>query len=183
MEVKLTSEELFKENSPVTYDTAVDDFLPYIGIAQKLYINKLLGKSLVEELQTQITAAQALPEPVPYPITEANQALLQMIAPPLAFYAVYQGLPFHWAKIINKGVTLLESENSKAVDRNDIAQLRRWLKDDAELLLKNLVTYLCDCASTYPLWSPGNYCTTNCESKTSGIPLDAGIYIPRKRRR
>ena len=182
MEVMLISEELFKENSPVTYDTVITDFVPYIGIAQKLYFNKLLGSALVEELQTQIAAAQVEPAPPTNPISVANRALLVQLAPALSFYAVYQGLPFHWASIVNKGLTLRESENSKAVALNDVAQLRRWIKDDAELLLKQLVDYLCDCQATYPLWSPGNYCTTNCNGKTnSAIPLDAGIFIPKRR--
>lgn len=184
MEVALISEELFKENSPITYDTVVTDFVPYIGIAQRLYLNKLLGPDLIEELQTQIKAASVETPPDPYPITVENQALLVQIAPALSFYAVYQGLPFHWAKIVNKGLTILESENSKGVSLNDVAQLRRWIKDDAEVLLKQLVDYLCDCGATYPLWKSGNYCGGECSgTKTRATPLDTGIYIPKKRRK
>jgi hypothetical protein len=183
MEVMLISEELFKENSPIKEDTVISKFVPYIGIAQRIYLKDLLGPALIEELQTQILEAQVEPTPDPYPITEANQALLVMIAPPLSFYAVYQGLPFHWASIQNKGLTLRESENSKAVDSKDLAQLRRWIKDDAEVLLKQLVDYLCDCGASYPLWSPGNYCATGCNgTKNSATPLDAGIFIPKRRR-
>ena len=179
----LISEELLKANSPITYDTLIEDFVPYINIAQKLYFNKLLGAALVEELQTQIAAAQVEPAPVINPITEANRALLVQLAPALSFYAVYQGLPFHWASIVNKGLTVRESENSKAVALSDVAQLRRWIKDDAELLLKQLVEYLCKCQATYPLWSPGNYCTTDCNgTKNSAIPSDTGIFIPKRRR-
>ena len=105
-----------------------------------------------------------------------------MIAPALSYYAVYQGLPFHWAAIVNKGVTIRESENSKGVDIKDIAQLRRWLKDDAEELLRQLVEYLCECAANYPLWQPGNYCGgCGCDGNKGGsVPFDAGIFIPRR---
>lgn len=184
MEIKLISEDLFKENSPVTADTGIEDFVPYIGIAQRMYINKVLGKPLVTELENQIKAAQENPNANPYPISDKNKALLLMIAPPLSFYAVYQGLPFQWAKIVNKGLTVKATqENSKGVSAKDLAQLRRWLKDDAEFLLGELITYLCECAKNYPLWKPGDYCGgCGCDGdKKTNTPFDAGIFIPKRR--
>lgn len=177
--MELISEKLFIENSPIKEDTAVSKFVPYIGIAQKMYLDNVLGEALVKELQTQIKAAQVEPTPDPYPITPENQALLKMIAPPLSFYAVYQGLPFHWAAILNKGVTIRESENSKGVDLKDIAQLRRWVRDDAEFLLRQLIEYLCSCAKKYPLWNAGSYCGGGCGDKNKSLPFDSGIYIPK----
>lgn len=178
--MELITEELFKEHSPIKTDTNIEDFVPYIDIAQRLYIDKILGKPLLSELEAQIKAAQADPTPDPYPITPENKALLKMLAPALAYYAVYQGLPFHWASIVNKGVTIRESENSKGVDIKDIAQLRRWLKDDAEELLRQLVAYLCECKTNYPLWQPGGYCGGGCNDTKQNIPFDAGIYIPKR---
>lgn len=181
--MELISEKLFKECSPVRTDTVIEDFVPYIWIAQTMYINKVLGKALLAELELQIKAAQDNPEAVPYPITPENQALLKMIAPPLSYYAVYQGLPLHWAGIVNKGVTIQESENSKGVNVKDIGQLRRWLKDDAEFLLNQLIEYLCECSKNYPLWNPGNYCGgCGCGEKETKGPFDTGIFIPKRRR-
>lgn len=181
--MELISEELFKECSPIKSDTVISDFVPYINIAQKMYINNLLGRGLLNELETQIKQATLTPEAVPYPISEHNQALLKMIAPPLSYYAVYQGLPLHWAAIQNKGVTIKESENSKGVDIKSIAQLRRWLKDDAEFLLKQLTDYLCDCSTNYPLWVPGNLCGgCGCDGVKTSRPFDTGIWIPKKRK-
>lgn len=182
MEIALISEELFKENSPIKEDTIISKFVPYINIAQRMYLDKVLGKPLVQELQDQIKAAQDDPDADPYPITPENQALLQIIAPSLSFYAVYQGIPFHWAAIMNKGITVRESENSKAVDIKDIAQLRRWIRDDAEELLRQLIDYLCECGGAYPLWRPGNYCGGGCDGKGRNRPFDAGIYIPKRRK-
>lgn len=179
--MELISEKIFKEFSPITTDTGIADFVPYINIAQMMYIEDLLGPALMTELQTQISAANAAPTAEPYPITPHNRALLRMIAPPLSFYAVYQGLPMQWAKIVNKGLTVKESENSKAVDIKDLAQLRRWIKDDAEYLLTRLVNYMCRCAKNYPLWVPGNYCGGNsCDDSSKNVTADFGIYIPRR---
>lgn len=181
--MELISEQLFKECSPIKSDTVITDFVPYINIAQKMYINKVLGQPLVTQLEAQIKQATLTPTAVPYPITPQNQALLKEIAPSLSHYAIYQGLPFHWAALVNKGVTIRESENSKGVDVKDIAQLRRWIKDDAEFLLNQLIEYLCKCAVNYPLWTPGNYCGgSSCDGKKNGRTLDAGIWIPKRRR-
>lgn len=180
MEIALISKDLFVENAPIKDDTIITKFVPYIILAQKMYLEKVLGRALTEELQEQIKAAEENPEADPYPITPENQALLQMIAPALSFYAVYQGLPFHWAAIVNKGVTVRESENSGAVGLKDIAQLRRWLRDDAEELLNQLITYLCECGSnTYPLWSSRGYCGGGCGCDgDTAKPFDYGIYLP-----
>ena len=54
MGVVLINEELFKENSPVKDDTIITKFVPYISIAQKIYIERILGKPLADELKEQI---------------------------------------------------------------------------------------------------------------------------------
>lgn len=186
MEIAIINEALFKDNSPIKEDTIITKFVPYIIIAQKMYLERILGRPLLEELQDQIKTAAETPDADPYPITPDNQALIIEIAPALSFYAVYQGIPFHWAAIVNKGITLRESENSKATDIKDIAQLRRWLKDDAEYLARNLVTYMCGCKSKYPLWKPGTGygCGCGCDGDngSKSVPLDAGIFIPKRRR-
>lgn len=183
MEIAIISEALFKQNSPVRENADIAKFIPYLIIAQKLYIEKLLGRALMDELQLQIKEASENPDADPYPISPENQALLIEIAPALSFYAVYQGLPFHWASIQNKGLVLRNSENSDAVGLNEVAQLRRWVKDDAETLLRQAQQYMCSCATNYPLWSPaeGYGCGGGCDGEK--FPIDAGIYIPKRKKR
>jgi len=181
METILINEELFRENSPIKDDTIITKFVPYISIAQKIYIERILGKPLADELKAQVKEASK-EGATGNEITPANQALILMLAPALSFYAVYQGIPFHWAAIVNKGITVRESENSKAVDINDIAQLRRWLRDDAEALSRDLVDYLCRCRDLYPSWRPERSCDCGGEGSTDS-PFDSGIYIPKRLRR
>lgn len=182
MEIALISEELFKEYSPVREANILDEWAPAILMAQKMYIKPVLGIPLYEQLQREIKLANVTPPPVVNPISPANRALLIEIAPALSYYGVYQGLPFHWASLVNKGVTVRESENSKGVDIKDIAQMRRWIKDDAQTLRGQLISYISSCG-LYPLWRPADDC--GCETKTGNArpTLDAGIYIPKKYRR
>lgn len=186
MEVLIISETLFKANSPVGRNVNLEDWTSYILIAQKLYLQKILGPALLIELQVQIAAFTT--EEV-NTITPENRALLEQIAPTLAFYTIYQGLPFQWAKIQNKGITAEESENSKSLDYTDVAKLQRKTLEDAEALAHILIEYLCGCADKYPLWSPakGYGCRDRgidcCDDGARyGKPNDTGIHIPKKRR-
>ena len=147
-----------------------------------MYIERILGRPMLEELQYQINEAAKTPDANPYPLSPENQALILEIAPALSFYAVYQGIPFHWAAIVNKGITVRESENSKGVGIQDIAQLRRWLKDDAEYWAKRLVEYLCGCKAKYPNWKPAAGYNCGCDGDAQPVPLDAGIFIPKRHR-
>lgn len=189
MEILIISEDLFKENSPVGTNVNLEDWAPYILIVQKMYLRKILGAPLLIELQAQIKAATEAGPTDPNPITPDNRALLIEIAPALAFYTIYQGLPFQWAKIQNKGITALESENSKALEYQDIAKLQRKTLEDAERLAHDLIAYLCGCASKYPTWAPapGYGCQdrglTCCDGSASryGKPYDSGVYFPNRR--
>lgn len=173
MELQLINEALFKENSPLQSNTNITEFVPYILLVQKMYIKPVLGASLYETLQKAIKGATEDPA---VPIAPELQALIIEIAPALSFYAVYQGLPFHWAKIQNKGITVLSSDNSKELNVNDLAQVRRWIRDDAQTHLTNLKAFLGGC-DLYPTYAPETLC---------GKPeqrLDTGFYIPRRRRK
>ncbi|GAB6010782.1 DUF6712 family protein [Viscerimonas tarda] len=161
--IAIINEELFRQHSPVTGNTDLTEFTPYISIAQELYIVPVLGEPLMDELKSQIASNT---------LSEANSRLIVKIAPALSFFAVYQGLPFHWATIVNKGITIRESENSKGVDINDVAQLRRWIKDDASVFISLLTNYLSAEQSAYPLWKPEN----NCSASTGRF--DSGFYFP-----
>ena len=170
-EIALISDELFYENSPVKEETTISKFIPYVLIAQKIHITRILGEPLTVELQEAIKADKLSPE---------QSALIRTIAPALSFWAVYQALPFHWAAIVNKGVTLRESENSKAVSTEDIAAMRRWLRDDAQTLTRNIVDYLTKCAASFPAWRPAEPCGCGEDGNegSNRSEYNAGIYIP-----
>ena len=161
---------MFKLHSPVTSNTDITEFVPYICIAQEIHIEPILGEPLMGELKEQIEDNT---------LTAENSSLLVKLAPALSFYAVYQALPFHWASIVNKGITIRESENSKGVDIKDIAQLRRWIKDDADVLVKQLIDFMCKYQANYLLWRPiDNCCDKIVNEGSTGKRFDSGFYFP-----
>lgn len=167
--ITLINEELFKLHSPITGNTDLTEFIPYLSIAQELYIAPLLGESMMSELRLQISQNS---------LTQINGDLILKIAPALSFFAIYQGLPFHWATIVNKGITIRESENSKGIDIKDVAQLRRWIRDDAEIFTGLLTDFLCLCKDSYPLWKPDKDYCSSCNQKSAHF--DSGFYFPKQ---
>jgi len=174
IQIPLISESLFKQHSPVTANTDITEFVPYICIAQELHIEPVLGEALMTELKEQISTNTLTPE---------NSDLIIRLAPALAFYAVYQALPFHWATIVNKGITIRESENSKGIDIKDLAQLRQWIKNDADMLKSQLTDFLCRCKSSYPLWRPqGGCCNQVINEGSAEKNFDSGFYFKKKKK-
>ncbi|MDR0823578.1 MAG: hypothetical protein LBN74_00665 [Prevotella sp.] len=168
--IPLITEKLFKQYSPVTSNTDITEFVPYICIAQELHIEPVLGEPLMTELKEQIDANNLTPE---------NSDLILKTAPALSFYAVYQALPFHWAAIVNKGITIRESENSKGIDIKDLAQLRQWIKNDAAILVSRLIEFMCRCRGDYPLWRPLRDDVINEGSTAKNF--DSGFYFKKKK--
>ena len=166
-QISIINEQLFKQHSPVTANTDISEFIPYIHIAQELHIRPLLGELLIDELTHQVETNS---------LTADNSLLIVKIAPVLSFYAVYQALPFHWATIVNKGITIRESENSKGIDIKDLAQLRQWIKNDAEILKSQLTDFLNQHQSVYPLWKSPNDCLHNKSHK-----FDSSFYFKQGR--
>ena len=155
MEIPIINETLFRANSPIKEDTIITKFIPYIVLAQKLYIRPILGDTLLTEIQLAIkTASESVP---PGELPANLAAIVTEVAPSLSLYAIYTGLPYHWAAIQNKGVTLFNSENSDAVSLADINALRSWIQKDAERFAVMLTEYLHKCGNV----TPGESCREN----------------------
>lgn len=55
--------------------------------------------------------------------------------PALVCYATYQALPFHWATLVNKGISI---PDAKDIDVKDIAAVRIYVKNKADALINEL---------------------------------------------
>ena len=103
---------LFISPSKLKKETAlggsVDDEIlqPYIRLAQEMHILPTLGQSLYDDLSAKVAAGT---------ITGNDEALMESyIAPALVQLAFSEALPFIRVRIVNNGVTVMDSEQSTA---------------------------------------------------------------------
>lgn len=141
----LINDELLKQFSPIPLDTLTEDFTSFILVSQELYIKPILGDALYNELIEEICDNN---------LSTENSELIIKIAPALSYLTIYSALPFLWAKIMNKGITILNSENSSSINIEDVSQLRDWLFDISNSYLTILKEWLDANKSIYPLYRP-----------------------------
>lgn len=178
METVLITEQLIKDNSPISNNVDITDITPYISITQKLYIEPILGIPLVDELKEQIKNNSLTPE---------NGDLILALAPCFSYYISYQSLPFLWAKILNKGITKGQSpENSDTVTMKEMGQLRSYLLSDAQTLRSQFINWLCNCRAHYTNWLPDDGCGCGCDDKENNgstkVKYNSGMSFYHKNR-
>jgi hypothetical protein len=172
----LINEELLKAYSPISEDTEISDIVPFVSVAQSLHILPILGNDLFQSLQVSIKENN---------LTKEQSALILEIAKPLSFWTVYECLPFHFMKIVDKGITEAHSENSVTPSYKDISALRQNVQNTAEGLDLGLIKFLCCNKDTYTSWSPSDSscCEELLEKNDEGSAsktFDSGIYFKDK---
>lgn len=171
-ETLLISEELLKLYSPLSKNISVDKVYPYLHLAQPYFLEPILGRALLEELQEQIEEDE---------LTDTNKALIIKIAPVLANYATYLAMRSLTYSITEKGITRENSENSSTIDRNELGDYILNIKNLAEMHTEVLIKFLCNCKELYPLWRPENECNCSKYMPTDGSnknDLKFTIYFP-----
>lgn len=174
IETMLISEELLKLYSPISKNVAVDKILSFVYLAQNYYINPVLGDALMEELQQQIDEDE---------LTDENKSLILKIAPALANYTTFLALRSLAYTVSEKGVVLEASENSRSINKDELAPFMEDVKRQAEMSIDLLTKYLCKCSELYPLWRPldTNCCDKWKELSGTANPIDKPlVYFPRK---
>lgn len=165
-ETLLISEELLKLYSPISKNVGIDKVYAYIHLAQPYFIEPILGRPLLEELQQQIEDDELTPE---------NKALIIKIAMPLAMWTSYLAMRSLTYSITEKGITLEDSENSRSINEKELGEYILSLKNQSEMATELLIKYLCNCKELYPLWRPNKEC--NCAKY---LPTDGDNHRPFK---
>lgn len=117
-------------------------FEKYIDIAQRLYVKPALGKDLYNDYLAQFGAL-----PAEY-LTLKNEYIDKM----LSFYVVYEAFPEIRDKLTNQGIMHNGTEFSEQTPSIDYAALRSVYMRNGNFWQAELVEFLIDNSSTYPLF-------------------------------
>lgn len=171
----LINEEMLKDYSVMSRNVGIDKIIPFINLAQPMEIETILGDALAEELKLQISNGN---------ITETNKALLVKIAPALALWTDFYALRSLAWTVTQKGVTKEKSENSEALNKEELAYFQESIRENAETATELLIKYLCKCQEEYPLWKPQDDCIcskyNNENTGSNKKPVTSLIYFPNK---
>lgn len=153
----LVTQESFNTYSQFSMNIDVKQYKSSILVAQQIRFYKCLGNDLIDELQSQIQSNT---------ITPNNQILLDMLAPSLVFYTYFEALPFLWVKGENAGLVINNPEATQTVNKGDMIYLRGNLETTGDFYKRELLEYLDQNYTLYPLY-PYTNCDT-CSNKKSG---------------
>lgn len=140
----LITEQYLKEFSPIPNNYNWNDILPFIPIAEQIWVVDIIGKKLYDELLEQVADNN---------VNGTNATLLLKIYPYLAMAILYEALPFINAHISEKGITLNDSENSKSISSSELSNMQNHIRTQLEVLKKMLKEFLNEHAECFPLYT------------------------------
>lgn len=150
----LITEQYFKEFGPIPDNYNIKELKPYFHVAEKLWIEPIIGTPLYEELLEEVENDNVTPE---------HATLLLNIYPLLAFAIVYESLPFVGYHLSQVGITKGKSENSDSVSINDVNYISTQLRNQCETMKMLLKKFLDEHAEHYPLYYAADNVECNCE--------------------
>lgn len=151
----LITEDYFKAYSPIPDNYNIKEIKPYFHVAEKLWIEPIIGMPLYEELLDEVEKDEVTPE---------NATLLLNIYPLLAFAITYESLPFVGYHLSQVGITKGKSEISEPVSINDVNYISTQLRNQCETMKKLLKKFLDENAEHYPLYYADNTVECNCDN-------------------
>ena len=152
----LITEEYFKTYSPIPDNYNIKEIKPYFHVAEKLWIEPIIGMPLYEELLDEVEKDEVTPE---------NATLLLNIYPLLAFAITYESLPFVGYHLSQVGITKGKSEISEPVSINDVNYISTQLRNQCETMKKLLKKFLDENAEHYPLYYADNNAECDCDDE------------------
>lgn len=158
------SETWIKDNTPLTSNVDAKEIYPFINVAQDIWIQDKVGSKLYNRLKAGIIANDL----------NANEiALLELIRPSLAYYILYEAIPFLANKLRNIGIVETADNKQKNADRADRKELRQEILNKAEYYMQRINDYLCKNGNLFP-----EYVTPDCPispNRSSGYTCDLDL--------
>jgi hypothetical protein len=165
--VLFLSVDYLRDNTVINGNVDSEILEPFILLAQNVHIETIVGTKLYNDLISEIIADS---------LSTANQTLLDdYLQPALLQWSLYESLPFINYKLTNKAISTKNSDNSDAVELDELHYLRTTVKDVAEYMSERATKFLKTNETTYPLYLLNTECDEIRPNKTnyfSGIVLD-----------
>lgn len=136
--VLFIDEIYLKNNTPFYSNVDVIAFKNSMKTAQDIYIQKLLGYKLYNEIQTAVLAKINNNTSLSNDVVE----LITLLQPVLAWYTYYMALPFVLIKTTNKSLVVKNGENSTSASLDDMKYLKNEALEIAQSYANTVVDYL-----------------------------------------
>jgi len=165
--VLFLSVDYLRDNTVINGNVDSELLEPFVILAQNVHVETIVGTALYDELITQIVADT---------LTADNQTLLDdYLQPALLQWALYEALPFINYKLTNKAISTKNSDNSDAVELDELHYLRSTVSDVAQYMSERATLFLRANTDLYPLFV--NYGTTCDSIKPNTDNYFNGIYL------
>ena len=142
MKALFISREDLVRYTPISGNLDFDKLVQYIEIAQDIHVQEILGTTLYEKLQNDITGSTLAGDYL--------NLVNKFIKPTLAQYAFLEFLPFSQYTVGNKGVFKHSSEASTNIDTAELTAMIEATRDTATHYAKRLVNHLCAFPENFP---------------------------------
>lgn len=158
-----------KSYTPVGKSVDVDQIYPFVGEAQDIYIQDLLGTPLYNELEYRLYSGLTFSTPY---FNNFEIDLINMCSKSLAYWSVYLALPHLSIQIRNIGLGRATSENTQTSNLDDLRFIRDEMKNLAEFWSQRVVNFLCENSEQFPL-----YMAASKDIYPQNWVYDSDIYI------
>jgi len=164
--VLFLSVDYLRDNTVINGNVDSEILEPFIVNAQNVHIETIVGTKLYNSIIASIEADT---------LAGVDKTLIDdYIQPALIQWALYEALPFINYKLTNKAISTKSSDNSEAVELDELHYLRTAVRDVAEYMSERATMYLKANETLYPLYYDNVECDEIKPNKTnyfSGIIL------------
>ncbi len=160
------------KNNPFVDKTVNSEILAEsLLIAQKKYIDIIIGTKLLNQLLEEVENNNLTPE---------NENLLNnFIKPALSKYTIFEAIEYLDTKIENIGILTKSTDNSQNLDFKKIQALKNKLINDADFYGNELKNEIFANKHLYPLIEENVNCI-NEKLPSKNKPFRTSIYFPKK---
>lgn len=135
-----------KNKSFLNGNIDADKILPFIKVAQDIYLEQYLGTKLFNKIKTLIVSGEiALPINKDY-----NYLLTEYIKPVTIYSALIEYMPSAAYKFTNGGVFKHLPESSESVSKNEVDFLIEKQRYIANVYARRMVDWLCEYSNLFP---------------------------------